>query len=258
MGQSFKKILQLISMLTGIPVQFYHQSFWRSNPHFPFVMKKIATNYSKLSPLLRDKLVMRAPCPVAGCGLTDKYGINNDYTKLEIIKFTCPSHGAHHINLSANSDIQRLEFNTPMRNLVRVMLTGMDETAHWIMCTAGDYAGFYMDQLLHRPLHILTELEPPVIYIFYAPLVQDWSGAKLSKSLYVKNGAYDYLIKTGCGYMLDSDLLMATDHGLEALVSLVGDWVHEPFRLFRPYSVDYIHCELQKRGMRNRSSISED
>lgn len=257
MGQSFETFLQSISTLTKIPVQIYDQSFWRSNPHFPSVMKKIASNYGKLSPLLRDKLVIRAPCPVAGCGLTDKHGINNNYTTPGTIQFTCPSHGAHHVDLSATSDLQRLEFNTPMRNLVRVILMGMDETADWIQCTAGDYAGFYMDQLLHRPLRVLTEHEGPVPYILYAPLVQDWSGAKLSKSLYVKHGAYDYLIQMARGYMLDSDLFMAMDHGLEGLVSLVGDWVREPFRLFRPYSVDYIHCELQKRGMRNRPSISE-
>ena len=38
--------------------------------------------------------------------------------------------------------------------------------------------------------------------IAYAPLTLDWSGSKLSKSLYVSNGAYEYLKEAGMGYLL--------------------------------------------------------
>ena len=53
--------------------------------------------------------------------------------------------------------------------------------------------------------------------IFYAPLVLDWSGSKLSKSLYVKEGAYKYLCEAGLGYMLDVNILLDAESGLEAL-----------------------------------------
>jgi hypothetical protein len=60
--------------------------------------------------------------------------------------------------------------------------------------TGSDYTGMYAEQLLWRQLLLLsnpmgldmTTMSPPVIA--YAPLIQDWAGSKLSKSLYVARG----------------------------------------------------------------------
>lgn len=86
--------------------------------------------------------------------------------------------------------------------------------------------------------------------IFYAPLVLDWSGSKLSKSLYVKEGAYKYLDEAGLGYMLNVNVLLDAESGLKALFAEVQRWVAEPYKLFRSYSVEYLHRELVSRGMK--------
>ena len=86
--------------------------------------------------------------------------------------------------------------------------------------------------------------------MFYAPLVLDWTGLKLSKSLYVEEGTYKYLSDAGLGYMLDTNLLLAAESGLEALFAEVQHWVAEPHRLFRNYSVEYLHMQLTGRGMK--------
>lgn len=93
--------------------------------------------------------------------------------------------------------------------------------------------------------------------IFYAPLIQDWSGSKLSKSLYVKQGAYKYLREARLGYMLDLNALLDAESGLEALFAEVQRWVAEPYRLFRSYSIEYLHGELVSRGMKLVDQASE-
>ena len=40
-------------------------------------------------------------------------------------------------------------------------------------------------------------------FILYSPLVTDWSGSKLSKSLYVKEKAYGYLKEQALDYLID-------------------------------------------------------
>lgn len=73
--------------------------------------------------------------------------------------------------------------------------------------------------------------------ILYAPLVTDWSGAKLSKSLYVKEGAYKYLPT----FMINFDNLRKEKGpmGLTKVYTEVHSWLEEPYKLFRNYSIYY-------------------
>lgn len=85
--------------------------------------------------------------------------------------------------------------------------------------------------------------------IVYAPLVVDWSGSKLSKSLYVREGAYKYLLASEMAYMVDFALLMRLRSSIEAIYQEVNSWIAEPYKLFRTYSMDYWHVQLTNRGM---------
>ena len=53
------------------------------------------------------------------------------------------------------------------------------------------------EQLLWR--YIALGEAPLIVYV---PLIIDWSGAKLSKSLYVQSGAYQYLKDQGMDYLV--------------------------------------------------------
>jgi hypothetical protein len=158
----------------------------------------------------------------------------------------CPDHGEHHIDLTSPHELERLEFNTPLRNLIRILLCSRDTDTSWIMCTGSDYSGFYQEQLTWR----LLEHPENTPVIFYTPLIIDWSGAKLSKSLYIRENGYKYLIDAGRRYLLDADTFLETERAIEALFEEAEDWVDKPYKLFRNYTVDYIDMQLISRGMR--------
>ncbi|RMF94785.1 MAG: hypothetical protein D6734_06945, partial [Candidatus Schekmanbacteria bacterium] len=73
--------------------------------------------------------------------------------------------------------------------------------------------------------------------IIYSPLVVDWSGAKLSKSLYVREGAYKDLPPYLVNFREFRKRLGVK--GLERLLQETSLWLEEPYRLFRNYSVYY-------------------
>ena len=80
--------------------------------------------------------------------------------------------------------------------------------------------------------------------IFYAQLVLDWSGAKLSKSLYIKKGGYGDIPKRFINYsFLKEDLGFK---GLDILYDIVINWINNPYMLFRHYSIYYFIKEFEK------------
>jgi hypothetical protein len=93
-----------------------------------------------------------------------------------------------------------------------------------------DYAGFWQEQLLWR------FLSKPAIVV-YTPLISDWSGSKVSKSLYLQSTAYDYLRQAGLEYLLSYDILRLEGRNLNVLWREIEKWVDEPYRLFRGYGL---------------------
>ncbi|KAL2841159.1 hypothetical protein BJY01DRAFT_257157 [Aspergillus pseudoustus] len=245
---AFIHVLDRLSELSGVPYETATQSFWRANPAFPNVIRSLVARHETLGARLSPetgRLAIRVPCPHEGCGLADKHGLNNEYHSDDRIAFICPEHGEHHISLMAPHEVERLEFNTPLRNLIRILLCSLDTDTSWIMCTGSDYAGFYQEQLTWR----LLEQPATAPVIFYTPLILDWSGAKLSKGLYVKEDGYKYLVDAGHRYLLDGEVFLQTRDGLEALFKEVQDWVDKPYKLFRNYSLEYLEMQLVARGM---------
>lgn len=121
----------------------------------------------------------------------------NDYGTPGQIAFNCPSHGRHVISLSRPEDVARLEANAPTRNLIRSMVHLLDHTTHHVRITGADYAGMYQEAFLYRTLAEWSASTGRALgrtpHNFYAPQIVDWSGAKLSKTLYVCDGGYDGL-----------------------------------------------------------------
>ncbi|KAK8148855.1 hypothetical protein G3M48_008961 [Beauveria asiatica] len=205
---------------------------------------------SQLSPKY-NALALRAACPVLGCGLAEKHGRLNEYTA-ESIAFHCPHHGEHVIRLSEASEVARVEGNAPTRNLIRSMSHILDDATHHVRITGSDYAGTYQEFFLYRPLaewSRSTRLgSGRTPHILYAPLVVDWSGAKLSKSLYVRDGGYRAMKVLGMDGACSYAKLQA-EHGEEGLRRIwaeVESWVSNPHKLFRAwYSVEYFRGILE-------------
>lgn len=81
-------------------------------------------------------------CP--NCGLTDKDGVKNKYSEHSIESY-CPNHGLFETDV--DKEPHRLEYNTPLRNLVRALVYSEDNNDdslpfEWLRVTGGDYAGF--------------------------------------------------------------------------------------------------------------------
>ncbi|KAI0698315.1 hypothetical protein C8T65DRAFT_753480 [Cerioporus squamosus] len=161
-------------------------------------------------------LAIRSACPVDGCGMADKHGIRNEYALDEestVITFHCPEHGGYALRLEDPDARARIELNTPLRNLARTLVYMADSVASRVpgqsvpprihtRVTGADYQGMYQEQFLYRQLVFLAdEMKLPLKDVFpvfmYVPLIVDWSGAKLSKSYYVRKNAYTYLRPCG-------------------------------------------------------------
>lgn len=240
-------ILNHYKDLTGIDYEVRYQHEFNEQPETKEVFKAVLRNREYVAAKLDQKygnLRVRMSCPV--CGLTDKNSVKNEYTE-DTITFFCPKHGQYSVKV--DDGISKLEYNSPLRNLIRGMsYTATNHSNNYdfeiLRITGSDYAGFYQEELRYKVASHLGCNVSEMSMIFYAPLVLDWSGAKLSKSLYVKKGAYKDIPKCFINYsFLKEDLGYK---GLDILYDIVINWINNPYMLFRHYSIYYFIEEFKK------------
>ncbi len=244
----FSELLSNLSRFSGIGFRIRRQEAFNRQPTVLKIIDHIIRHKDWVASILDPELGLlrvRIACP--RCGLTDKKGIQNVVSDSSI-KSYCPVHGWFEVKIRETG---KLEFNTPLRNLVRSLVYLEDnrrpDVPHeWIRVTGSDYAGFYQEQLLYRCVSFLGYDVYDMPMIVYAPLVLDWSGAKLSKSIYVKGNAYSDLPSYLLGY--DSLVREKGVEGLEKLYREVLCWVEEPYKLFRHYTVYYFMKIFEQTG----------
>ena len=251
--KDFISVLDYFSKKDRIPYKVRNQNDFNSQPEIKKIISKIIKSRKKIEKLLdpkKEKLRIRVACPK--CGLVDKEGNTTTISKKEIIS-TCPKHGKHKAIYKNESN--KLEYNTPLRNLVRGMLYGTINTRkkydyEIIRITGGEYYGFYQEELLYKVASLCDFKVDKLPMIIYCPQILDWSGAKLSKSLYVSEGAYSDLPS----YLMNYKELYKTFKykGLDIIHEETNLWLEESYRLFRNYSVYYfIKLFEKKEGERN-------
>lgn len=248
----YLEILEFFKQNDKINYTIRFQSEFNKQKYIYPIVRRIIDNKVLVAPILDPKyrnLRIRVACP--NCGLADK---NSKLTRFDGDKIHsfCPEHGEFITDIKTESD--RLEYNTPVRNLVRAIAYGMhnEDSAqdYQIMrITGSDYAGFYQEELLYKPTSILGYPVDKLPVILYTPLVLDWSGAKLSKSLYVKQGAYSDLP----AYLINYEFLKK-EKGLQSLNvihEITDKWIANPYLLFRHYSIYYFKKEFEEYEKRN-------
>lgn len=241
------EILEYYKKITGIDYEIRYQKEFNNQPEIKEILRKILSDREYVSSRLDPKyhnLRLRASCPK--CGLTDKNGVNNKYYG-DKITFFCPEHGEYTVDI--NTDAYKLEYNSPLRNLVRGMYyTSVNNNPKYdyqiLRVTGSDYAGFYQEEMRYKIASYLGCPAHTMSMIFYAPLVLDWSGAKMSKSLYVKKGAYSDIPKKFINYSFLKEEMGYK--GLEILLKIVLEWIDNPYMLFRHYSIYYFIQEFDK------------
>lgn len=243
----YMEILEYFKTKDNVDYLIRFQSEFNKQPYIYPIVKKLIEKQDDISKILDPKyknLRVRVACPC--CGLADK---NSSTTKFEneSVYSVCPVHGEYKTDIRNESD--KLEYNTPVRNLVRAIAYGMhnnDENQNYqiMRITGSDYAGFYQEELLYKPAALLGFSVNELPSILYTPLVLDWSGAKLSKSLYVKEGAYSDLPS----YLINYEYLK-NSKGIEALDvihNITDNWIEKPYLLFRNYSIYYFKKEFEE------------
>lgn len=235
----FYELLSNLSRFSGVSYEIRRQEEFNGQQSISKIIRYIIKHKDLVASILDPQngiLRIRIACPQ--CGLTDKKGVKNEISE-STIKSYCPVHEWFEYSIQETS---KLEYNTPLRNLVRA-LAYLDDNKRtdlpyeWLRITGSDYAGFYQEQLLYRCVSALGYDISSLPIIIYAPLVLDWSGGKLSKSLYVKKNAYRYLPPYLINY--ESFVKKKGVEGLEKLYEEVYSWVEEPYKLFRHYTVYY-------------------
>ncbi len=76
------------------------------------------------------------------------------------------------------------------------------------------------------------------------PMIEDWSGAKFSKSVYIKAGTYDRLPQEFVS--LDNFTDKFGEQGFQQLWTHVSSWVTDPKKFYRNYSLDYLKAVFDK------------
>lgn len=246
--KDFEEILEYYSKKNDIKYSIRNQKEFNGQEEIKNILSNIVKHKDEIRYLLDpDNGRLRMRCSCLECGLVDKEGINT-VIKDNIIKSICPNHGEYSVDYMLESN--RVEYNTPLRNLVRAIMYGIiNDSSNYdyeiIRVTGGDYAGFYQEELLYKVSSILGYEVNKLPMIVYCPQILDWSGAKLSKSLYVKEGAYQDLPKYVINYSSLRDEFGIS--GLDVIIDETKLWLTEPYRLFRNYSVYYFMKLFEER-----------
>ncbi|KAI0796725.1 hypothetical protein C8Q75DRAFT_802410 [Abortiporus biennis] len=254
----YQGLLKTLSGRYGVSYIIKYQKDLLALPGTPSIIRNILNNRDRISTEISPQKIslgLRCACPVKDCGLSDKHGVRNEYNIAQdhtTITFCCPIHGPHTITLEKPDEIIRLEMNTPLRNLVRTLAyseisatsTSQETREFHLRVTGADYCGFYQEQLSWRQLLLLSQFPQPPIFL-YAPLIVDWAGSKLSKSLYVKKGAYTYMKDTNTDFLLSYKEAREQKKDLSVLFGEVDNWLVDPNEWIRTRSVEYMRMTFE-------------
>lgn len=247
--KKYIELLDFLEKISGITYKTRNQEDFNKQEEISSLIEFFIKKRRYLNSIFgsSNKFVIRISCPI--CGLTDKKGVNNKYFD-NSVECLCPYHGRFKINIQEQPHL--LEYNTPLRNLIRALVYSKQNKNkvvpfEWLRVTGSDYAGYYQEQALYRVASFLGIPVHELPMIVYSPLILDWSGAKLSKSLSIKQNAYRYLPS----YLVNYDYFKESfgKKGLEIIYEEVLSWIDNPYKLFRHYSVYYFINLFKKRGL---------
>ncbi|MBT8228125.1 MAG: hypothetical protein HKP61_18610 [Dactylosporangium sp.] len=171
----------------------------------------------------------------------------------------CPDHGPYRASIPVDGSDGWYDANTPVRSIQKGYLLAYERDQYdacSVSVDGADWGGAWHAHVLAPALATLGIPVPDWPISVFTPLIVDRSGGKLSKTLYVRHGAYADLPDL----FLDLNTLIRR-HGTDILTTLwdeVCRWAAEPRRLHRHYSVDHlaeiIHSAQPARAARLRSA----
>lgn len=241
--EKFLQIFEFLSKRTGINYTIRTYLEFQKNQIVRKSIIEILKDKDFFQQLLfpKDNLLhVRTICPKCKLGRKspDKLRINIDDDAI-ILSEKCPIHGEYNTIIKADN-LAFIDINTQLRDLTKGILLIEDDKANntlSVMVDGNDWAGTWA-QRIHIEGKIRLGYTDFVIRLF-TPTILDWSGAKLSKSLYVEKGIYNYIHPAFLNY--DDFIKFFGVDGLEVLWYEVQSWVKEPKRFFRNYTIEYFY-----------------
>jgi len=249
---TFKKIFDQLSSITSIPYTIKPYQIFQSQQHFRDAIFNIFLEKEKFEKILspnEENLRLRFACPI--CKYVDKPSIN---TRLKsqsneslVFESRCFKHGKYDVIVKRDNDTF-IDTNTPLRSVakgVQLIEESKNSRSLTVMVDGGDWSGVWALNIFAQGLSELGYKVSDFPMRFFAPIIVDWSGAKFSKSLYVKSDAYKYLPQGLIDFSKFEEAY--GEKGFDLLWKEVCSWVDSPKKLFRNYSVDYFKLLLQKK-----------
>jgi len=189
------------------------------------------------------KLHIRPECPA--CGRVDKLLKNTEIEDVSPSGFKvsgyCGEHGSYCVDIG-KSDQNYIGINTQLRDIAKGVLMNsyLNKGVLGVMLDGGDWGGTWTHRIHCESMQRLKCRLPVRLF---APLILDWSGGKLSKSIY-QSGT-----PTACNPIENYDVFMERygENGLRCIYREVTKWLSDPKKFFRSYSLEYI-LEILKRN----------
>ena len=241
---SYSFLFELLSLFADINEGQMKIIWYKDLQKFPEFREKliyILENYSIFAKIFSPydlKLKIRIPCPTCGIISKDSQAvvIKKERNQTYRIISHCPYHGSHEALLSIyNNDY--VDVNTIIRNVIKESI--FIEWAHKnnrinIMIDGADW--MYMVPLIEKGLglfgHTISEL-PIRIYV---PMIVDKTGAKLSKSIHMKEGYPEFsnfINEIGRNPWLYQE-------ELKNLYTFIQKLLKDAFMFYRNFSADII------------------
>lgn len=247
---SFKELLDLLKSKTSINYELLYYKQFQELPFVRRTLLEMIDREADFAPVVapsEQHLRVRFPCPE--CKFSEKSGIK---TKIEekigkydlILSSECPDHGPFQIKLSDDSK-DFIDINTPIRNVIKEALfieQAKSAESMDLMVDGGDWVHI-AEFIVSEGLSLLGYRYEDRPTRLYTPIIEDWSGAKFSKSVYVQKGTYD--VPEGFLNMVEFKKQYGQE-GLEKLWDEVKSWMEDPKKLFRNYSSEYLSYVLRK------------
>lgn len=241
----FIDILERLSAYSGLPYRLRRYGEFQADPSFRRILLEVLRRHDALLPILSPserRLRVRLRCPV--CHWVEKdatatrWRLDGDGAAL--LSGRCLEHGAYQLQVRRDRG-GFVDCNTPLRSVVKAAMLVERERAAPVLTISvdgADWSGVWFSRVVVEGLGRLGYSAAKAPSQFFAPLIVDWSGAKFSKSLYVRDDAYRYLPDGLADY--DAFLRIHGQAGFDRLWEEATGWAAEPARLFRSYSIDYI------------------
>lgn len=244
--KEFKQIFEYLSQKTNIKYTIRKYSEFQSNQFVRETVINILKDKIFFQQLLSPKdnlLHIRTICPKCKFGKKSPGDLQLSIEGDAVTIFEkCPCHGAYSIVITPDNSTY-IDINTQLRDLAKgIQLINDDRINNTlsVMVDGNDWAGTWA-QRIHVEGMIRLGYKEFVLRLF-TPTILDWSGAKLSKTLYVEKGAYEDVEPAFLNY--DKFYKRFGSDGMEILWNEVQDWVKEPKKFFRNYTVDYFYFLL--------------